>query len=111
MLEKCAILAAVLCLAASRVQVKKIGDDAAKETIEICGVGADAFRPQMWREGKLHFVTRTGSGEQVRQTVYEGTLQGDKIEMTSQVAAREPMKGTAERTKPEAALPPARLPA
>src|SRR2546430_5396816 len=63
-----------------------------------------------FKEGKLHFVTRTTSGDQVRQTVYEGTLNGDKFEMSSQVPGREPMKGTAERTKPEAALPPARLP-
>ena len=61
-------------------------------------------------DGKLHFVIRTGSGEQVRQTTYEGTVQGDKIEMSSQFTGREPVKGTAERTKPEAALPPPRLP-
>jgi alpha-galactosidase len=63
-----------------------------------------------FKDGKLHFVTRTGNGDQVRQTTYEGTLQGDKMEMSSQVANREPVKGTAERTKPEAALPPPRLP-
>jgi len=63
-----------------------------------------------FKDGKLHFVTRTGSGEQVRQTVYEGTMNGDKIEMSSQATGREPAKGTAERTKPEAALPPERLP-
>ena len=62
------------------------------------------------KDGKLHFVTRTGSGDQVRQVTYDGTVQGDKIEMTSQFTGREPAKGTAERTKPEAALPPARLP-
>src|SRR5262245_39669186 len=27
-----------------------------------------------FKDGKLHFVTRTGSGGQVRQTVYEGAL-------------------------------------
>ena len=32
-----------------------------------------------FKEGKLHFVTRTASGDQVRQTVYEGTLNGDGI--------------------------------
>src|SRR5438067_7420209 len=63
-----------------------------------------------FKNGKLHFVTRIGSGDQVRQTTYEGAVQADKMEMTSQVTGREPMKGTAERTRPEAALPPPRLP-
>jgi alpha-galactosidase len=60
--------------------------------------------------GKLHFTTTYGSEEQLRHVVYDGAMQGDKIELTSQVSGREPMKGIAERTKPEAALPPPRLP-
>ena len=63
-----------------------------------------------FRNGTLHVVVSFGSGPQARQTVYEGSVQGDKLEMTSQVTGRAPAKGTAERTNPAAALPPPRLP-
>jgi alpha-galactosidase len=62
--------------------------------------------------GKLHFVISFTSGNppQTRQVTYEGTLQGDKIALTSQAPGRDPIKGTLERSRPEAALPPPRLP-
>ncbi|HEX7958948.1 MAG TPA: hypothetical protein VF493_03470, partial [Terriglobales bacterium] len=47
------------------------------------------------KDGKLHFVTRIGNGDQVRQTTYEGSLQGDKIDMSLQFMNREPVKGSA----------------
>jgi len=65
-----------------------------------------------FRDGKLHMVvTRTfGSPPQTRQTVYQGTLEGDKFVLTAQTSGRQPVKGTLEHSRPEAALPPPRLP-
>ena len=63
-----------------------------------------------FKDRKLHFETTFGTGERARHVVYDGTVQNDKIELTSQFQGREPQKGTAERTKPEAAQPPAKLP-
>jgi len=63
-----------------------------------------------FKDGKLHFMTSFGTGAQLRQVNYDGTVQGEKIELTSQFTGRDPVKGIAERSKPEAALPPAKLP-
>ena len=64
------------------------------------------------RDGKLHFVVkvRFGNPPQEREVVYDGTAQGDHFELTSQFTGRNPATGTFERSKPEAALPPPRLP-
>src|SRR5262249_513876 len=45
------------------------------------------------KDGKLHFETTFGTGERARHVVYEGTVQNDKIELTSQFQGREPQKG------------------
>src|ERR1700687_3570099 len=58
----------------------------------------------------LHFVLAFGNPPQSRRVVYDGAIEGDKISLTSQSPGRDPVKGTLERSKPEAALPPARLP-
>ncbi len=63
-----------------------------------------------YKDGKLHFETTFGTGERARQVSYDGTVQGDKIDMTSQSPGREPRKGLAERTTEEATKPPAKLP-
>ena len=63
-----------------------------------------------YKDGKLHFETTVGTGERTRQVSYDGTVQGEKIDMTSQFPGREPRKGTAERTTADAAKPPAKLP-
>jgi alpha-galactosidase len=63
-----------------------------------------------FKNGTLHFVVTYGTPPQSRRVVYEGTLEGQKIALTSQAPGRDPVKGAAERTKPEAALPPPRLP-
>ncbi len=65
-----------------------------------------------FQDGKLHFVVTFTSGNppQARQMTYDGTLEGDKIALTSQEPGRDPMKGRLERSRPEAALPPPRLP-
>jgi alpha-galactosidase len=64
------------------------------------------------RDGKLHFVVSftAGNPPQTRTTTYDGTLEGDKITITSTAPNREPITGTLERSRPEAALPPPRLP-
>src|ERR1700727_3083259 len=50
-------------------------------------------------DGKLHFVTTFhGSNNQTRETVYEGTVNGDKITLTSQVMGRSPVEGVLERS-------------
>lgn len=65
-----------------------------------------------FRDGKLHFVVSFtfGNPPQTRTVTYDGTLEGDHFALTSQAAGREPVKGTLERSRPEAALPPPRLP-
>ena len=60
--------------------------------------------------GKLHLVVATYSGGQERQVTYEGDVADGKISMTVNFPGREPGTGIAERTRPEAALPPPRLP-
>jgi len=62
------------------------------------------------KDGKVHFETTFGTGDRARTVVYDGTFQNDKFDLISQFPGRDPSKGTAERTKPEAALPPAKLP-
>jgi alpha-galactosidase len=60
--------------------------------------------------GKLHLVVAFRSGSEERRVTYDGTMEGDKISMTVLFPGREALVGTAERCKPEAALPPPRLP-
>jgi len=60
--------------------------------------------------GKLHLVVATHSGGQERQVTYDGAVADGKISMTVKFPGREPSAGIAERTRPEAALPPPRLP-
>jgi alpha-galactosidase len=63
-----------------------------------------------FRNETLHFVVIYGIAPQTRRVAYEGTLQSGKLALTSQAPGRDPIKGMAERIKPEAALPPPRLP-
>jgi len=65
-----------------------------------------------FRDGKLHFVVTFtfGTPPQTRQVTYDGTLEGDKIALTSTAPGHDPVKGTLERSRPEAALPPPWLP-
>jgi alpha-galactosidase len=60
--------------------------------------------------GKLHLVVTFRFQNQERTVNYEGTMEGGKISMTRQFPGRDPVAGIAERTTPEAALPPPRLP-
>jgi len=60
--------------------------------------------------GKLHLVVIFRFQNQERTVNYEGTMEGDKISMTRLFPGRDPVAGIAERTTPEAALPPPRLP-
>ena len=64
-----------------------------------------------FKGGNLHLVVtfRSQSQEQ-RRVTYDGTVEGDKISMTVLYPGRDTLTGTAERSKPEAALPPPRLP-
>ena len=63
-----------------------------------------------FRNGTLQFTVVYGVPPQTRRVLYEGTLREEKIALTSLAPGRDPIKGMAERTKPEAALPPPRLP-
>ena len=60
--------------------------------------------------GKLHLVVASRFGGQERRVIYEGSVADGKISMTVNFPGREPLAGVAERTRPEAALPPPRLP-
>ena len=70
------------------------------------------FTDGTFSEGKLHFVISFtfGTPPQTRTVTYDGVLDGSKIALTSQTTGRDPVKGTLERSRPEAALPPLRLP-
>jgi len=65
-----------------------------------------------FRDGKLHFIVnvRFGNPPQDRQVTYDGTVAGNKFQLTSQFPGRNPITGSLEPSKPEAALPPPRLP-
>jgi alpha-galactosidase len=60
--------------------------------------------------GALHFTVDFGRPPRTFHVVYDGTVAGDKISLTSVAPGREPLKGVAERTDPSALQPPARLP-
>ncbi|MGD0125932.1 MAG: glycoside hydrolase family 27 protein [Terriglobia bacterium] len=60
--------------------------------------------------GKLHLVVASHFGGQERQVTYDGSFADGKISMTVNFPGREPLTGVAERSRPEAALPPPRLP-
>jgi alpha-galactosidase len=62
------------------------------------------------RNGTLHFVVDFGRPPQKRQVMYDGTVKGDKIMLTSTFPGRPEVKGTAVRTDASVLLPPARLP-
>ncbi len=61
------------------------------------------------KDGKLRFVVTFGNPPNTRQVVYDGVVEGSKISLTTRPPGRDPVTGTLERSKPEAALPPARL--
>jgi len=63
-----------------------------------------------FKDGNLHFVVTFRGQSQERQVTYDGTMEGGRISLTVHFPGREPLKGTVERSKPEAALPPPRLP-
>jgi alpha-galactosidase len=75
-----------------------------------------------FRDGKLHFAVsftgrsgQKGGAPQTFTTIYEGTLQGDKLAMTitggrGARVGRGPITGEFERTTAQAAMPPAKLP-
>jgi alpha-galactosidase len=61
--------------------------------------------------GKLYFVISVrGPNGQTREVTYDGSVDGKNIALTSQAPNRGPVQGVMERSTPEAALPPPRLP-
>lgn len=62
------------------------------------------------RDDALHFTVTFGRPPRTRQVTYDGTVEGDKISLTSTFPGRAPLKGIAERGDPKAMLPPARIP-
>ena len=78
----------------------------------IQGTRETPFTDGTFTDGKLHFVLSFtfGNPPQTRTVTYDGVLDGSKISLTSQTTGRDPVKGILERSRPEAALPPARLP-
>jgi len=63
-----------------------------------------------FKDGHLHLVATVHFQSVERQRTYDGTLEGSKLSMTVGFPGREPEAGMAERTSPDAALPPPRLP-
>jgi alpha-galactosidase len=63
-----------------------------------------------FKDGKLHLVVTVHFQNQEHQITYDGTLQGNGMAISVHFPGREPQEGAAERTEPEAALPPPRLP-
>lgn len=74
------------------------------------GTREDLISEGTFKDGKLRFVINSGPPGQQRRVTYEGAVEGSRITLASQIPGREPIKGLAERSKPEAALPPPRLP-
>jgi alpha-galactosidase len=62
------------------------------------------------RNGALHFTVTFGQPPRTRQVTYDGTVEGDKISLTSVFPGRAPLKGIAERGDPKVMQPPARIP-
>ena len=60
--------------------------------------------------GKLHLVVTTHFQSTERTMTYDGTMDGDKINVSVLFPGRDAIVGVAERTTAEAALPPKRLP-
>ncbi len=65
-----------------------------------------------FKDGKLHFVVNLlGQKNTTRQIVYDGkAAEGGKLALTTSFPGRNPVTGEMERSRPEAALPPPRLP-
>ena len=65
-----------------------------------------------FKEGKLHFVVnQPGPNNTTRQIVYDGQpAEGGKLTLSMSFPGRSPITGEMERSRPEAALPPPRLP-
>ena len=63
-----------------------------------------------FKDGKLHFVVTFRAQNQERKLTYDGAMEAGRISLTSHFPGRDPVAGTLERSKPEAALPPPRLP-
>jgi alpha-galactosidase len=65
-----------------------------------------------FKDGKLHFVVKLpGPNNSTRQIVYDGrAAEGGKLTLSTAFPGRNPVVGEMERSKPEAALPPPRLP-
>jgi alpha-galactosidase len=76
----------------------------------LTGFGELPISEGTFSNGKLHLVTTIRFENQEHHISYDGAMQGEKISMTVQFPGHEPIAGIAERTKPEAALPPPRLP-
>ena len=62
------------------------------------------------RNAVLHFTVTFGQPPRTREVTYDGTVEGDKISLTSVFPGRAPVTGVAERGDPKAMLPPARIP-
>ena len=62
------------------------------------------------RGSALHFTVTFGRPPRTVQVVYDGTIEGDKISLTSSAPGRESFKGIAARTDEKALQPPTRLP-
>ncbi len=93
----------------SYLDLKQTGDQITGRVLQ--GRRETAINSGTFSNGKLHFVTTfRGQNNQTRDTVYNGTVEGDKITLTAQSPGRPASEGVLERSKPEAALPPPRLP-
>ena len=104
----------------SYFELKQAGDTITGTTVG--GRGQSPISEGTFRDGKLHFAVsfagrggQKGGPPQTFTTTYEGTLQGNKFALTTTGGrggrgGRGPTTGEFERTKAEAAMPPAKLP-
>jgi alpha-galactosidase len=90
--------------------IKQEGEKISGKSVQ--GSRETPFTDGTFHDGKLHFVISFtfGNPPQTRSITYDGALEGNKFNFTSQAPGRDPVKGTLEHSKPEAAQPPARLP-
>ena len=50
------LIAGVICMAESKLEIRQIPGQAELGTVEIHGVSAGAFNPELWQKGKLNFL-------------------------------------------------------
>src|SRR5271167_4519569 len=88
--------------------LKQVGETVTGKAL--LGAGELPISEGTFKNGKLHLIVAFRTKTRERRLAYDGAMEGNRMSLTVHSPGREPVEGTAERTSPEAALPPPRLP-